>query len=99
MVDVDSTVGYISYCDYYFTNAIMEIMKRIRVWQPVQTVPHTIYQKGVGEMREPPKIINCIEIDGKEVLFNDLSEEQRKQISQVLLDNFMDGLGYKRRTA
>lgn len=50
-------------------------------------------------MREPPKIINYIEIDGKEVLFNDLSEEQRKQISQVLLDNFMNGLGYKRRTA
>lgn len=48
-------------------------------------------------MREPPKIINYIEIDGKEVLFNDLSEEQRKQISQVLLDNFMAGFGYIRK--
>lgn len=63
----------------------------------VQTVPHTIYQKGVGEMREPPKIINCIELDGKEVLFEELSEEQRRQVSQILLDNFMAGLGYIRK--
>lgn len=50
-------------------------------------------------MKEAPKIINYIEIDGKEILFDDLPEEQRRQISQALLDNFMDGLGYKRRTA
>ena len=30
-------------------------------------------------MKEPPKIINYIEINGKEVLFDDLPEEQRKQ--------------------
>ncbi len=48
-------------------------------------------------MREPPKIINCIELDGKEVLFEELSEEQRRQVSQILLDNFMAGLGYIRK--
>ncbi len=49
-------------------------------------------------MKEPPKIINYIEINGKEVLFDDLPEEQRKQISQALLDNFMAALGYRRKT-
>ena len=41
MVDVDSTVGYISYCDYYFTNAIMEIMKRMRIEEKQDDSNHT----------------------------------------------------------
>lgn len=50
-------------------------------------------------MREPPKIINYIEIDGKEILFDDLPEEKQREISQTLMDNFMNGLGYRRNTA
>lgn len=48
-------------------------------------------------MRKPPKIINCIEINGKELLFEELSEEQRGQITQILLDHFMEGFGYERK--
>lgn len=47
--------------------------------------------------RQLPKIINYIEIDGKEVLFSDLDEEQRKKVSQQLHDNFMAGAGYRRK--
>ena len=49
-------------------------------------------------MREPPKIINYIEIDGEQVLFDSLPEERRKEISQKLLDNFMGAVGFKRKT-
>ena len=50
-------------------------------------------------MREPPQIINYIEIDGEQVLFDSLPEERRKEISQKLLDKFMGAVGVKRKTA
>lgn len=45
-----------------------------------------------------PKIVNYIEIDGKDVLFESLSEEKRKEIAEKIQERIMHAAGYKRRS-
>ncbi|WP_215700482.1 hypothetical protein [Clostridium sp. MCC353] len=45
-----------------------------------------------------PKIVNSIEIDGKEVPFESLPEEKRKELAELIQERIMFLAGYKRKT-
>jgi len=45
-----------------------------------------------------PKIENYIEIDGQEILFDSLQEDQKKEIAAIIQDRIMEPLGYIRST-
>ena len=45
------------------------------------------------------KVVNILEIDGKEIPFSDLTPEDRKRITERIQDNLMISVGYKRKTA
>lgn len=42
-------------------------------------------------------IINHIEIDGKEYLWDDLPEERRRELSVILQDRMMMAIGFRRK--
>lgn len=48
---------------------------------------------------DKPKIVNYIEIDGEDVLFASLPEEQRREIAEIIQDRIMKSAGYIRSTA
>ena len=45
------------------------------------------------------KVVNILEMDGKEILFSDLTPEDHKRIAERIQDNLMISVGYKRKTA
>ena len=45
------------------------------------------------------KVINILEMDGKEIPFSDLTPEDHKRIAERIQDNLMISVGYKRKTA
>lgn len=45
-----------------------------------------------------PTIINSIEIDGKEIPFESLTEEKRKEFAELIQERAMTLVGYKRKT-
>lgn len=47
---------------------------------------------------EGSKIINSIEIDGRDVPFESLPEEKRKELAELIQDRIMSMAGYKRKT-
>ena len=49
-------------------------------------------------MTEPAKIINSIEIDGRDVPFESLPKEKRKELAELIQDRIMSMAGYKRKT-
>lgn len=48
---------------------------------------------------DKPKIVNYIDIDGEDVLFESISEEQRKKAVEIIQDRIMNAVGYRRKTA
>lgn len=42
------------------------------------------------------RIINHIEIDGKEVLFNSLPDDEKRRLSEILQERIMEMAGYRR---
>ena len=42
------------------------------------------------------QVVNYIEIEGKEVLFNSLPNDERKRISEILQERIMAAAGYRR---
>ena len=42
------------------------------------------------------QVVNYIEIEGKEVLFNSLPVDERKRISEILQERIMAAAGYRR---
>lgn len=44
------------------------------------------------------KVVNVLDIDGKEAPFSKLTREAQKQISVKLHDNVMKTMGYKKKT-
>lgn len=42
------------------------------------------------------QVVNYIEIEGKEVLFNSLPDDERKRISEILQERIMAAAGYRR---
>lgn len=45
------------------------------------------------------KITNYITVEGKTMLWSEVSERERKEFSDKLQENFMSIAGYKRRTS
>lgn len=45
------------------------------------------------------KVVNILEMDGKEILFSDLPPEDHERIAERIQDNLMISAGYKRKTA
>lgn len=45
-----------------------------------------------------PKIVNYIEIDGEDVLFESLPEEKRREIAEKIQERIMYVAGYKRKS-
>ena len=45
------------------------------------------------------KVINALDIDGKETPFSDLAPEDQKQVALKMRDSVMKPIGYKRKTA
>lgn len=43
------------------------------------------------------KIINYVETDGENVLFESLPEEEQRRIAALLSDRFMEAAGFKRK--
>lgn len=48
---------------------------------------------------QKPRIINYVEIDGKEVLFDSLPEEEKKRVAERIQDRMMTAAGFRRKTA
>lgn len=42
------------------------------------------------------QVVNYIEIEGKEVLFNSLPDDEKKRISEILQERMMAAAGYRR---
>lgn len=42
------------------------------------------------------QVVNYIEVDGKEVLFNSLPDDEKKRISEILQERIMAVAGYRR---
>ena len=45
------------------------------------------------------KVVNILEVDGKEIPFSDLTPEDHERIAEKIQDNLMISAGYKRKTA
>lgn len=45
------------------------------------------------------KVVNILEVDGKEIPFSDLTPEDHERIAERIQDNLMISAGYKRKTA
>lgn len=50
-----------------------------------------------GDMNKP-KIVNYIEMDGTDVLFESLPEEKRKEIAVIIQERIMSVAGYRRKS-
>lgn len=48
---------------------------------------------------DKPTIVNYIDINGEDVLFESISEDQRKKAVEVIQDRIMHAVGYRRKTA
>lgn len=44
-------------------------------------------------------VINYINVDGKDVLFESLPEEKRRRIAEAIQDRMMERAGYRRKPA
>ncbi len=42
------------------------------------------------------QIVNYIEIDGKEVLFDSLSDDEKKRVAEIMQERVMAAAGYRR---
>lgn len=42
------------------------------------------------------QVVNYIEIEGKEILFDSLSEEEKRRLSEILQERIMAAAGYRR---
>ena len=63
----------------------------------VHTSTCIIYRE-VVEMKEI-KVINALDIDGKETPFSELTVEDQKQMAGKIRDTVMNFVGYRRKTA
>lgn len=66
--------------------------------QQVQPGPHKMKEKGAVQMGEIT-VINYINVDGKDVLFESLPEEKRRRIAEAIQDRMMERAGYRRKPA
>ncbi len=70
------------------------MFKREDTWKQVQSVSHTFYRKGDGNMSKIMKIANYIEFNGEMVLYETLPEEKQKEAGEKILDLMMRHAGF-----